>query len=196
MARGMWIAAMMMGLAMGAPGEVIEFTFTGQMDSLGGSVAAPVEVGDAFAFVYRFDSGAVDSDGAPNVGLFVGALDQPTLDIGVWSAPGLSGGDIGVLDNGFAGDGYSAIVQHPLIYAAVSMTNFGGDAFDSDALPLDLDLADWSLPNFAVEVLVGPAYWNGAGTITGFSRRVVPAPGAAVVGLLALTGIRRRRSGG
>jgi len=193
MRRNAWAGLAVAGLAGVSAGDVIEFTFTGRMDSIGGSVPAPVAVGDTFVFQYRFDSNAPDSDPASNVGLFVGAIERPSLEIGLWQASGLGSGDIGVLDNGFAGDGYAGVVQHPLIYAAVSMTNFGGDAFDSDALPLDLDLADWSLPNFAVEVLVGPAYWNGAGTVTEFSSRVVPGPGVLVTGLLGAAAVRRRR---
>jgi hypothetical protein len=177
-----------------ATGDVIEFTFTGVIDSTGGSAPAPFVVGDAFTFVYRFDSGAADSDGAPNVGLFVGALEHPALTVGAWTAPSLGPGDIGVLDNGFAGDSYSGSIQTPLAFAQVGLTDFDGAAFVGDELPPDLNLGDWEIRNFALEVLVGPAYWNASGTVTGFASRVVPAPGAAAVGALGLlAGARRRR---
>lgn len=195
MRRTMLIATAIAGLTAAAGADIYEFTFTGEIDSVAGSAPAPIVVGDGFVFRYRFDSNAADSDGAPNFGLYVGAMEQPSLAIGGWAGGGLGTGDIGVLDNGFAGDGYSATVQSPLIFASVSMTNLGGGAFDSDALPLDLDLADWDIPNFAVEVLVGPAYWNASGTVTGFSSRIVPGPEVLGAGLLALAGAGRRRRG-
>jgi hypothetical protein len=98
-----------------------------------------------------------------------------------------------VLDNGFAGDSYGATIQQPLLWFAVSLTNFGGDALVSDALPSDLDFDEWQARSFAVEMLVGPAYWNAGGTLTGFSSRIVPVPGTASIGLVVGLAMTRRR---
>lgn len=188
------IVLMVCGLAGGAGGDIIEFTFEGFIDSVGGPIPAEVDVGDSFEFVYRFDSNAADSDGAPNFGLYAGAAEQPNLVVDDWTAPGLGDGDISVLDNGFAGDSYSGYVQTPLIWVSVGLTDFDGSAFDGDSLPLDLNLADWEIRNFSVEVQVGPSFWNASGTIFHFSSRIVPGPGVVAVGLLgSLAGFKRRR---
>ena len=177
-------------------GEVIEFTFEGVIEDTGGPIEAPVSVGDAFRYQYWFDSEALDSDPATNFGLYAGALDLRALEIGSWVGSSGDRGDISVLDNGFAGDSYSANIVDPILFASVGMTNFGGGAFDSDAMPVDLNLAQWDIRQFSVEVQVGPAFWDASGQITGFSSRVVPAPGGVMLGLGGvLAGSRRRRHG-
>jgi hypothetical protein len=176
--------------------EIIEFTFEGVIEDAGGAVAPPVSVGDAFVYRFWFDSGAIDSDPAPNFGLYAESLDLRDLAIGTWVGAANGLGEISVLDNGFAGDSYSANIVDPLLFASVGMTNFGGGAFDSDALPLDLNLSQWDIRQFSVEILVGPAFWEASGQITSFSRRVVPSPAGVFLGAGGvLAGCRRRRFG-
>lgn len=189
------IVVVLAGLASLSSGDTVEFTFTGQIDTIGGSIAAPFNLGEDLQVRYRFDTDAVDADPADNFGAYNGALRRPALQIGSWEWSQSVNGDLGVLDNGFAGDSYSATIQQPLLWFAVNLTNFGGDAFTSDALPADLDFDQWQSRNFAVEMVVGPAYWNAGGTLTGFSSRIVPAPAVGSIGMVVtgvLTGRRRR----
>ncbi len=185
------ILGVMAGLTSVACADLIEFRFQGTIESTGGSIVAPFDVGAHIDVRYRFETDAFDADPATNFGSYVGAMTNTHAQIGDWEWIIATSGDIGVLDNGFAGDSYGAVVQGPLDFLSVSLTNFGGDAFDSDALPADLDFDQWQVRNFAVEVLVGPTYWNAAGVLESFSSRIVPAPATAIV--LASIGVLRAR---
>lgn len=178
-----------------ARAEVIEFTFRGRIDAIGGAVPAPVQIGDDYEFRYRFDSNAIDTDAAPNVGNYEGAIFRSWVTIGSYSIQQNFPADIFVLNDGFAGDSYSANVFGPLTSTILNMTNLGGAAFNSDALPGDLVLSQWQIRSFSFQQDVGPAFWSAEGSVTDFESRIVPAPGVGMLGLVCgFAFMPRRRS--
>lgn len=192
--RNAWLGVVAGAVAVGsARADLYEFLFRGTIDSVGGAVPAPVHVGDAFEFRFRFDADWHDSDGAPNVGAYLGSMYVSWVTIGpqVWHQT--FPGDVFVVNDGFAGDSYTASATGPISMAVVNMTNLGGGAFQSDALPTDLHLPDWGIRHFTFQWDVGPTFWNATGDIREFESRLVPAPGvlALSAGVLALG--RRRR---
>ncbi|RMH14418.1 MAG: hypothetical protein D6695_01345 [Planctomycetota bacterium] len=172
--------------------DVYEFIFRGQIDTIGGAIPAPVEVGDAFEFRYRFRSDALDANGAPNVGEYMGAIIRDWVTIGSFATMDAFPADIFVLNDGFVGDSYSANVFAPIWTATVNMTNIGGGAFADDSLPTDLNLSDWHIRSFSFEYDVGPAFWSASGQIDEFEGFLVPST-HSLFALIALVPIRRRR---
>ncbi|GAB4383702.1 MAG: hypothetical protein Kow0022_04180 [Phycisphaerales bacterium] len=188
-------AALSGGILAGASAraDVIEFTFRGRIDSIGGAVPAPVQIGDDYEFRYRFDSTAVDADPAPNVGNYEGAIFRAWVTIGTYSTQQNAPADIFVLNDGFAGDSYSANVFGPITSTILNMTNLGGAAFNSDALPSDLVLSQWQIRSFSFQQDVGPAFWSAEGSVTDFESRIVPAPGVGMLGLVCGFAVLPRR---
>ncbi len=78
-----------------------------------------------------------------------------------------------MLNNGFAGDSYSGNVQHPIGFAIVNMTDFSFNAFTSDALPTNLNLAEWDVTQFVFHRDVGPTFWEAKGRVLEFEREIV-----------------------
>ncbi len=192
--RNVWFGLVVGAVAVGsANADFYEFVFRGTIESVGGALPAPVEVGDAFEFRYRFDAGWTDSDAADNVGSYTGAMYVSWVTIGSETWHQTFPGDIFVLNDGFAGDSYTASATGPISLAVVNMTNLGGGAFDGDALPTDLVLSDWGIRSFTFQRDVGPAFWSATGDITEFESLLVPAPGAVALGAgMVLPGRRRR----
>lgn len=190
--RKAWISVGVGVAAVGsARADLYEFAFRGVIDGIGGAIPAPVAVGDAFEFRYRFYSDWHDSDAAPNVGSYRGAMYVSWVTIGAQAWKQTFPGDLFVLNDGFAGDSYTASATGPISMAVVNMTNLGGGAFDGDDLPIDLRLSDWALRHFTFEWDVGPTFWSATGDIAEFEGRLVPSPGA--LGLVAGTLAARRR---
>lgn len=189
-----WLGVFVGAVAVGsARADFYEFVFRGTIESTGGAAPAPVEVGDAFEFRYRFDANWADSDAAGNVGNYLGAMYVSWVTIGSEAWHQALPGDLFVLNDGFAGDSYTASATGPISLAAVNMTNIGGGAFADDGLPVDLELSDWSIRNFTFQYDVGPTFWSATGGITGFESLLVPAPGALAMGVGMLLVRRRRR---
>lgn len=176
-----------------ARADLIEFTFRGTVTTIGGAVPAPAEVGDDFEFRYRFHSDAADSEPAPNVGSYAGAITRSWVTIGSYQIVQNVPADIFVLNDGFAGDSYSATAVGPISEAVLSMTNLGGGAFEGDALPTNLMLPQWGLRSLTFHRYVGPSFWSAMADVTGFESRTVPGPGSVVAGVLGLLCLRRRR---
>lgn len=174
-----------------ANADLIEFTFRGQIDTIGGAIPAPVLVGDDYEFRFRFDSAAADMDGAPNVGNYMGSIYRSWITIGTYNIQQNFPADIFVLNDGFAGDSYSANVFGPVTSTILNMTNLGGAAFGSDALPANLNLNNWQIRSFSFQQDVGPAYWSADGDVTGFESRIVP--GVGTLGVPVALGLLRRR---
>ncbi|MCL4219984.1 MAG: hypothetical protein KJZ65_01305 [Phycisphaerales bacterium] len=192
--RDVWYGVVVGVVAAGCVrADLYEFVFRGTIDNVGGAVPAPVHVGDAFEFRYRFDEDWHDSDAAPNVGSYRGAMYGSWVKIGAQAWHQTFPGDIFVLNDGFAGDSYTASVTGPISMAVVNMTNLGGGAFQSDALPTDLHLPDWGIRHFTFQWEVGPTFWNAIGGIREFESRLVPAPGAWALSAGVLVMTRRRR---
>ncbi|KAA0216457.1 MAG: hypothetical protein DYG94_04730 [Leptolyngbya sp. PLA3] len=191
--RNEWWGLVVAAVAVGsARADLYEFVFRGTIDSVGGAAPAPVGVGDDFEFRYRFDAGWSDSDGAPNVGKYLGAMYVSWVTIGSEAWHQTFPGDVFVLNDGFAGDSYTASTTGPISLAAVNMTNLGGAAFDGDMLPINLHLPDWGIRSFTFQWDVGPTSWSASGEIAGFESRLAPAPGALALAWGALVARRRR----
>jgi len=80
---------------------------------------------------------------------------------------------------------------------SVALLDPSATAFDDDSLPLDLSLDDFATTEFSyreIDEVLGArgTPFEFDATLETFSRRVVPAPGAAAV-LLGFAGITRRR---
>lgn len=176
-----------------ARADLIEFTFRGTVTTIGGAIPAPAEVGDSFEFRYWFDSASPDSEPALNVGTYAGAITRSWVDIGSYHLAQSIPADIFVLNDGFAGDSYSASVVGPVTDVLVSMTNLGGAAFDGDALPTDLTLSQWGLRSMTFHEYVGPSFWSAMANVSAFESRVVPGPGSLVASVFGLLCLRRRR---
>jgi hypothetical protein len=142
------------------------FRFTGTISEATGPT--PVAVGQTFEFRYRFDTQTPDQDPFPNFGQYTGAI---VIDA-VFSTPTyqLSAvpGDISILNNGFAGDTYTANIANPIQSAQVGLGDLQGTVFNDDSLPGSLNLGDFEIKRVYLHGDVGPTFWDAAGEITGF----------------------------
>lgn len=181
-------------LAPAATAEIIRFTFTGTITSLGSGITPPegIVLGAAYTYQYDFDSTVADTDGAPNFGHYPAVL-SGLIQVGVFSRTE-GAGEITALDNGFAGDTYTGRSNHPLGFTQVGLTDFQRGAFFNDSLPTDLLFDAFDSRILTIHGDQGPASWEVTGSVTSFSREVVPAPGALVLAALGtLLAARRRR---
>jgi hypothetical protein len=159
-------------LAGAARADLVRFTFSGTFDTVSGPVQAPVQVGQPFTFTYVFDTSTPDSDPAPNFGLYAGAIVSASVTSGSFQFSA-SPGDISVLNNGFAGDTYTARIEDAIRFAQVGLTDFQFGAFNDDHLPADLPFADFDIRRFTLHGDVGPTFWEAQGEITSFTRQAV-----------------------
>jgi hypothetical protein len=174
----MILGAMMM-LAPSATAELIEFTFEGELDLVEGTPPPPwegTEVGSTFSMRYVFDSEAPDLVGSPSRGVYEMEA--------IWM--GLDGIELPAIGNFIE---VNLADFPPFHLYEVSFTGigengngniklFGFDVFETDALPTDLDLADfdWSrrLEWLGID-------WELRGDVLSFERRIVPVPSTLVV---------------
>jgi hypothetical protein len=189
-------AAGLFGLSAGpASAELIEFTFEGELDLVEGTPPPPwegTEVGSTFSMRYVFDSEAEDHFGDPSTGLY---------DIeAIWM--GLDGIELPAIGNFIE---VNLADFPPFHMYFVSFTGlpqggngnialFGHDVFETDALPTDLDLADFDWSRRLEWLGIG---WELRGDVLSFERRIVPTPSTLLVVLLlgGRSGRRRRRAG-
>ncbi len=160
--------------ASAASADIVRFTFTGTFTMDVGPIAAPIAVGSPYTFVYDFDTTTPDLDPSPNFGDYAGAIKAATVTSTGFqfsAAPG----NISVLNDGFAGDTYSAGIADAVRWANIGMTDFSSGAFQGDPLPDNLVLSQFNVRQFSLHQDVGPAYWEVRGTVTTFSRVVLPA---------------------
>jgi len=194
-----------------ASAEIIEFTFGGTLTlAEGSSIIEPelgdLQVGDAVTVRYTFDSEAEDQDDASSTrGLYAMlsyqiTVSDVTLDIGLQDADiSISAGNFdhtyfASAENFFDPDGGRGVFLQQL---SVALLDPSATAFDDDSLPLDLSLDDFATTEFSyreIDEFLGArgTPFEFDATLETFSRRVVPAPGAAAV-LLGFAGITRRR---
>lgn len=174
-----------------ADAHLIQFTFRGQVDTVQGDVPDPwgdTAVGSIFSVVYVFDSETPDLwPDIPDEGLYAVESLSVGIDDVYLSA---QSAEIIVADL-LVEDQYFVYFNDVLDDAGGNLFLAGEHAFDSDALPLDLDLDDFNL-NTAFEFL--GAEYRIDGTVDSFSRKVVPSPSTFVLLGLGMTSLGRRRS--
>jgi hypothetical protein len=188
----MILGAMMM-LDPPATAELIEFTFEGELFQVLGEPLPPwedVEVGSSYTVSYVFDSETPDESDLEHIGLYFFEYADITLDDAtirgetVWLRLDLE--YLWLFDNY-----HVTFTDFPTGWSGGTIDLIGpNDLFETDALPLDLDL-DAFTGQQAFE-FIGPGF-ELRGNIQTFSRRIVPGPSALVV-LLIGGFMHRRRS--
>lgn len=179
-----------------AQGELIEFTFGGDVNGFGGTPTSPwdeVNFGDAWSLTYTFESTTSDTDPSPTFGNYP-AITSWSLTVGTVTdsetAPGIA--DIYV-SNGPEYDKYEVSLATAGPDYSLYLADETQTAFTSDALPLggEIDLLDFSSWHFNV-VRESPDYWHIHGSVT--SHSWIPEPSTVLLlafGSLAL--LRRRK---
>lgn len=190
-----------------AAADLYEFRFTGFIDLYrnvnAGSILEPVQFGDPWELVYRFDSAAPDQEpGNPTYGIYAMSVIRMTVGPLAYDGPGP--GQIAVIDDDFLMpawvDGFISLFELPnallgdlILYGPEGPAPRG--PFASDSLPTVLDLG-W-FPQGSRQFLVEDRAAASAvsGDVRGFESRLVPGPGG--LGILACLGlaVRRRRGG-
>jgi hypothetical protein len=185
----MVVCCAMLAAVQAAQAEYIEFTFGGDLYQVIGSPPEPwagIAVGDPFEVSYIFDSEAPDwIPSSPDEGLYYLETLTTTLN-GVGQTTTV--GEIRVT-NAFIDEYYVFGFDLP-IGAGMNVDLIGFDPFDSDALPLDLDLGLFELQRLFE---VGGVGYEARGQITSFERRIVPAPSALIFLILGALPARRSR---
>jgi hypothetical protein len=188
-------AAGLLGLAAGpASAELIEFTFEGELDLVEGTPPAPwegTEVGSTFSMRYVFDSEAPDLVGSPSRGVYEMEA--------IWM--GLDGIELPAIGN-FIEVNLADFPPFHMYFVSFTgigengngnIAMFGFDVFETDALPTNLDLADFDWSRRLEWIGID---WELRGDVLSFERRIVPTPSTLfVVLLLGGRSGRRRRPG-
>jgi hypothetical protein len=158
-------------------GDIVRFTFRGVVTMVDGPIPPPPEifVGAPFVFTYAFDTTTPDQDPALVAGDYQGAILRARVDVNGVGFEAFAG-NINIIDNGFAGDSYHAQIQDPIRTAFIGMTNIGGGAFPSDALPTDLDISLFQIRQMVYERDTGPGFSRATADVREFSRVLVRCP--------------------
>jgi hypothetical protein len=157
------LALAALALAPSAFADIIVYKFSGTITSVEGP--SPVPIDTPFTFEYRFDSFTPDSDPSPNFGAYTNAISQATVELDGTTMFSAGPGDITVLNNGFAGDSYSAFIPDGQGYAQANLGDLQGAVFNGDDLPSVLTLGPFELKNFYLHRDIGPTFWEARGTI-------------------------------
>jgi hypothetical protein len=184
----------LIGFAAGpASAELIEFTFEGEIDFLVGQAPAPwdnVELGDPFRVVYVFDSEAEDQESSPYTGIY--EVLSLTVEIdGAGQEAGLAGIGVRLFDPPAGWDEYRAGFYDLPIGASGNVRLVGWSVFETDELPLTLDLDDFDVSQ-RFEVIQSGGGFELKGGVDSFSARLIPAPSALSMSVLFIFGFRRR----
>jgi hypothetical protein len=174
-----------------ASGDLIQFTFTGELYKAEGDIPTPwdgVAPGSLFEVQYVFDSEAVDQSIPDDKGRYDILEYRVTIDdASLWAAnPWI---EVWVWEDLYFGKGRDL----PVDAGAGILLQGLGDVFQDDSLPLDLDLADFKSPP-SFEVVQNLSQWEIRGNVRAFSREIVPAPPAlALIAGAFCTGLNSRR---
>ncbi|MGE3108751.1 MAG: hypothetical protein AB7G11_11755 [Phycisphaerales bacterium] len=157
-----------------ARADLIRITCSGQVQSIEGPLPPPPEifVGAPYTFTYVFDTQAADTDPDPQVGSYP-AVRFARFDVNGYAFE-TGVGAVHVLNDGFAGDTYQGAAVTAIHYAALNLSDFGGGVFSSDALPVNLDLADFDASSFILDINVGPSFTRAVSTVQTLERVRIP----------------------
>jgi hypothetical protein len=191
----MLAAAGLFGLAAGpASAELYEFTFGGEIDFLLGEAPEPwdqVELGDPFSVVYVFDSEAEDQEPFPLHGVY--EVLSLTIEIGgAGQNAGLAATDVILFDPPSGVDRYRTAFTDLPIEASGDVELVGWSVFETDELPVNLELDDFDVSR-RFEVVQSAGGFDFRGGVSTFGARVVPAPSALFMAISLMFGFGRRR---
>jgi hypothetical protein len=180
------LSALAIAFAIPAPtaqAALIEFTFGGELEAVMGNVPDPwsgIGPGTPFSVSYIFDSEAPDQDDSPAFGIYDALLSLTVTMDGTSLTT-----ESGWIKVEFTGiPGYTTYFENLAIgtvaSGAVSLSGFG--VLESDALPTDIDLDQWTFGKiFEIAGLNDDLEFEAGGIIDTFSSRIVPAPGAGII---------------
>lgn len=155
-----------------ASAETVRFSFSGTITNIFGNAPVPagVVIGATWTASYEFDTAAVDTTSATNLGTYECA--QWQIVLGSYELHGVPG-SISVLNNGIAGDTYSVTTTHDVAHTQIGLTDFQEAAFPNDGLPSNLVASQFEATGFSLHVMMGATYWQAEGTLTEFSSEVL-----------------------
>ena len=157
------VALAVLALAPAALADILVYKFSGIITEVEGPAPAPV--GTAYTFEYRFDSNTPDTDPFPNFGAYTGAIQDALVDLDGFFQFGAAPGDISILNNGFAGDTYSARVENATTFVQVNLGDLQGSVFGDDHLPAVISLQPFELRQVIVHGEIGPVFWEVTGNV-------------------------------
>ena len=186
---GIAAVAVVGGVAGPANADFYKFTFGGVIDVVDGFVPEPwdtVHVGSEFEFSYIFDSEAEDHHWSQDIGFYY-LLSAEILIDGEPQATSVGDIEVNVDMQLYR----VSFIDLPM--AATASIELWGywDAFETDELPLTLDLDDFPTRFFSAHNSGGEE-WEIGGIIDTFSGEIVPTPASLLVMSGGLILCRRR----
>lgn len=193
--RAPWLAiglAGWLGAVTSASADFYQFTFSGVIDAIDGDVPEPwdsIHIGSVFEYSYVFDSEAEDQIGNPQYGLYYAESASVSID----GVPQTTDENrILVIDELF--DRYETLFTGLPNGANGGISLSGWEVLDSDEIPLDLNLGDWTGATFKFTGTGSDGIYEVSGLISTFDGRIVSGAGTlAVMPSLLLCTTRRRR---
>jgi hypothetical protein len=185
--------AIALGATAAIRAELIQFTFSGKLSEVTGAIPAPwdgIEVGSPFAVSYVFDSEAPDQAGGPSFGFYEILSLSVTID----------GIALGAIADGIEVDLTSPVLHEYIVFfqnvpigatGSIHLTDFD-ESFESDDLPLTLDLDEFESKFF--EVIQNDGGFGIFGAIKHLEVATIPGASGAPLFVLALLSCRRRRA--
>jgi hypothetical protein len=157
--------------------HMLAFHFRGVITRIEGTVAPPaqIRIGGPLSLEFVFLRAAVDSEPAPEVGLYPVAISAgEVLASDYHRYCRISAGSIQVIDNSALGDVYRASVESAadVMWAQVELVDTQSASFQSDVLPEDLSLSDYDdefdWMTISIEVGTAESHWRIVGDIEFF----------------------------
>jgi len=201
--------------------DLVEFTFNGSVTSVFdlGSVPSthPLQsaaFGDSLTLTYVFESSTADTNGALNIGSYVGAIQSASVSVGsnLFEYDSLIDRLITVVNDSSGppdlhqSDMFGSDANGNSLQTFLRLQDSTALVFGTDALPVTMDVSDFNIQSGFLElpsgcssgfcgataVAVGPEIRFRVDSLT---VSVVPLPGAALLGLvgLALAPVLKRR---
>ena len=172
-----------------------------------GAIPTEVGIGTTLNFAYGFESTSFDSDPSPELGVYFGGADSPIF-VRIFEANDIlfacSSSDIGIANQ--PGDDRYVVLGDvctgPATAIDLVLLDQAGTAISSDALPVQLDLADWAIATLFIDgcptanPFCDPETEGFAIDALIFDFQYLPEPSSGVLSLAALSvlsGLARRK---
>ena len=165
-------------LAAPANADFYKFTFGGEIFYVSGVVSEPwdgVGIGSVYEVSYIFDSEAEDHSGSAYTGFYYIVSAEIEID-GIVQATTI--GDILVSVDEQLYDVHFVDLPIGATAAVTLWASYG--TFDTDELPLTLDLDDFPSRSFSAHSYGGQE-WGIVGSVDTFSSEIVPAPASVLI---------------